>query len=565
MHEVRGKDKVGAVMDSMELERQRGITIKSAATYIDWNGTNINIIDTPGHVDFTVEVERALRVLDGAILVLCGVGGVQSQTFTVTRQMKRYNVPCLAFINKLDRLGANHLRVISQMRNKLNFNAALVQIPMGLESNHSGVIDLIERQAIYFEGKNGEIVRRDKVPPEYEAEVEQKRTELVECVSNCDEVLGEMFLDEKVPTNQQLMDAMRRSTLARKFVPVYVGSALKNKGVQPLLDAVVSFLPNPSEVENYAIRLLKDGTEERVLMNPERSDKHPFVGLAFKMEASKFGLMTYMRMYQGMIKKGDAIFNTRTGKKVKVSRLVRMHSNQVEDVTEAYAGDICALFGLDCASGDSFVADRDLRISMESIFVPDPVLSMSIRVKDKNQTDNFSKAVQRFQREDPTFHCYWDNDNKEMLVSGMGELHLEIYGQRMEREYNCPVVLGKPKVSFRESIAEPCEFDFLHKRQSGGAGQYGRVKGIIEPLPPEKYATIVFSNETFGPNIPKQFIPAVEKGFRMMCEKGSLSGHKISGVKFRLIDGASHMVDSNEISFIQAACGAVKQSMSSSS
>lgn len=563
MHEVRGKDKVGAVMDSMELERQRGITIQSAATHIDWNNSTINIIDTPGHVDFTVEVERALRVLDAAILVLCGVGGVQSQTFTVTRQMKRYNVPCLAFVNKLDRQGANPFRVVNQLRSKLMFNAALMQIPMGVENQLSGVIDLINREAIYFEGTTGAKVRRDKVPGSFEEEVEARRTELIECVTNVDDELGEIFLDEKVPTDEQLVTAIRRATIARKFVPVFVGSALKNKGVQPLLDGVLSYLPDPSQVENFALRLGADGkTEEKILMNPERSSKHPFVALGFKLEASRFGQLTYMRTYQGMAKKGDVIYNARTGKKTKISRLVRMHSNQMQEVAECYAGDICATFGIDCASGDSFVTDSKLKIAMESIFVPDPVISMAIKVKDKNTNDNFSKAMQRFQREDPTFHCQWDDDNKEMIVSGMGELHLEIYGQRLEREYGCPVILGKPKVAFRESLVEACEFDYLHKKQHGGAGQFGRVKGILEPLPPERNAEIHFSDETFGPNVPKNFVPHIEKGFRMMCEKGVLTGHKISGVKFRLMDGAHHCVDSNEISFILAASGAVKQGQS---
>lgn len=561
MHEVRGKDKVGATMDSMELERQRGITIQSAATYIDWNNTNINIIDTPGHVDFTVEVERALRVLDGAILVLCGVGGVQSQTFTVTRQMKRYNVPCMAFINKLDRQGANHMKVLGHLRDKLKFNAALLQLPIGLESDLSGVIDIINRQAIFFEGKSGEVLRRDEIPPEFKETVEAKRTELIECVSNGDELLGEMFLEEKTPSDEQLMEGIRRATIARKFVPVYVGSALKNKGVQPLLDGVVNFMPHPGQVQNYAIKEQTGGKEEKVLMNPERSNKHPYVSLAFKLEASRFGQLTYLRTYQGMTKKGETVYNTRTGKKTRVSRLVRMHASQMQEITETYAGDIAAFFGIDCATGDSFVADRDLKLSMESIYVPDPVISMSIKAKDKNQNENFSKAVNRFQREDPTFHCYYDNDNKEMLVSGMGELHLEIYGQRMEREYNCPVILGKPKVAFRESLLAPCEFDYLHKKQHGGAGQFGRIKGILEPLPPDQNSKIIFSDETYGPNVPKQFVPHIEKGFRQMCDKGALSGHKISGVKFRLIDGAHHSVDSNEISFILAAQGAIRQGM----
>ncbi|XP_046401695.1 elongation factor G, mitochondrial [Ischnura elegans] len=569
MHEVKGKDNVGATMDSMELERQRGITIQSAATYTLWKDHNINIIDTPGHVDFTVEVERALRVLDGAILVLCSVGGVQSQTLTVNRQMKRYAVPCIAFINKLDRQGANPYRVLSQMRSKLGHNAAFLQLPIGLESKVAGIVDLVEERALYFEGKFGEVVRADEIPSDMRAEAQERRQELIEHVSNADDILGDMFLEEKVPTVDDLKNAIRRSCLRRSFTPVMVGSALKNKGVQPLLDAVLRFLPCPGEVKNYAYSQDKAKGEKqqygevedehRILLNPERSNKSPFLALAFKLEAGRFGQLTYLRCYQGALKKGENIFNARTGKKVRVARLVRLHANEMEDVNDVYAGDIFALFGVDCASGDTFVTDPKLNLAMESIFVPDPVVSMSIKPKDSNDRDNFGKAVARFTKEDPTFQLYYDTDNKETIVSGMGELHLEIYAQRMEREYNCPVILGKPKVAFRETLVSACEFDYLHKKQSGGAGQYARVSGIIEPLPIHENTRIEFTDETTGTNIPKPFIPGVERGFRLMAEKGLLTGHKLSGVKFRLLDGAHHIVDSSELAFMLAAQGAVKE------
>ncbi|CAG0899092.1 unnamed protein product [Darwinula stevensoni] len=558
MHEVKGKDNVGATMDSMELERQRGITIQSAATYTLWRDCNINIIDTPGHVDFTVEVERALRVLDGAVLVLCGVGGVQSQTLTVNRQMKRYSVPCLAFINKLDRMGANPYRVLHQMRTKLNHNAAFVNLPIGKESNLQGIIDILDEKALYFDGTFGETVREDEIPGDMRQEAAERRQELLEAISNVDDKLGEMFLEEKKPSVQELKEAIRRVTLKRQFTPVFVGSALKNKGVQPLLDGVIDYLPKPHEVDNFAF-LHKEGDEnERLRMNPERSNHNPFVSLAFKLEAGRFGQLTYVRVYQGMLRKGESIYNTRTHQKVRVPRLARLHANNMEDVEEVYSGDICALFGVDCASGDTFVTDPKLHLSMESIFVPDPVISMSITPK-KEAVEQFSKAIHRFTKEDPTFRVEYDPDSKELIASGMGELHLEIYSQRMEREYNCPVTLGKPKVAFRESLAAPVEFDFLHKKQSGGAGQFGRVIGILEPLPPEKNTTIEFQDDTVGTNVPKQFVPAIEKGFRMMAEKGLLSGHKISGVRFHLLDGAHHIVDSNEIAFISAAQGAVRQ------
>lgn len=559
MHEVKGKDNVGATMDSMELERQRGITIQSAATYTLWKNHNINIIDTPGHVDFTVEVERALRVLDGAILVLCAVGGVQSQSLTVNRQMKRYNVPCLAFINKLDRLGANPVRVLSQLRSKMNHHAAFVQLPIGVESNCKGVIDLIGQKSIYFDGDFGDQIRYDEIPKDMKTESDERRHELIEHLSNCDDLFGELYLEEKPFTDSDIKAAIRRSCLKRAFTPVFVGTALKNKGVQPLLDGVLEYLPNPGEVSNYALKEREGEEPQKVYLDPARNGNNPFISLAFKLEAGRFGQLTYMRCYQGMLQKGDSIYNMRTQRKVRVARLIRLHSNNMEDVNEVYAGDIFALFGVDCASGDTFVTDPKLDLSLESIFVPDPVVSMAISPTNSKDRDNFSKAVARFTKEDPTFHFFFDDDSKETIVSGMGELHLEIYAQRMEREYNCPVTLGKPKVAFRETLVAPCEFDYLHKKQSGGQGQYARVIGILEPLPSNKNTVLEFVDETVGTNIPKQFVPGVKRGYLSMAQKGLLAGQKLSGLRFRLQDGAHHMVDSSELSFFLATQGAIKQ------
>merc|ERR1719232_1009820 len=556
IHEVRGKDGVGATMDSMELERQRGITIQSAATYTMWDDHNINIIDTPGHVDFTIEVERSLRVLDGAVLVLCAVGGVQSQSMTVDRQMKRYNVPAIAFINKLDRMGANPTRVLDQLRNKLKHNAAFLQLPIGLESNTKGLVDLVNERAIFFDGPYGDVLRYEDIPVDMRAHAVDARAELVEYLANADEQIGEIFLMEETPTTADIEAAIRRSTIARTFTPVMLGTALKNKGVQPLLDGVINYLPDPSEVDNFALKNKNNEDEEepeKVLMIPDRSNKAPFVALAFKLEQGKFGQLTYLRVYQGVVSKGDTVYNTRTGKKTRLSRLVQMHSDKMEDVSKVYSGDICAVFGVDCASGDSFVSDKDLKLAMESIHVPDAVLSMSIKPAEKKGEGNFAKAISRFTKEDPTYRVWFDPDNKETIASGMGELHLEIYAQRMEREYNCPVTMGKPTVAFREQLVKPCKFDFFHKKQSGGRGEYARVIGFMEPLEPHENTKLEFIDATTGTNVPKPFVPGIKRGFMDSCQKGMLAGQKVTGMRMVLQDGANHPVDSSEWAFYQAS------------
>ncbi|KAH8869348.1 Elongation factor G, mitochondrial [Schistosoma japonicum] len=561
MHEVKGKDGVGAVMDSMELERQRGITIQSASTFTTWKNCTINLIDTPGHVDFTVEVERALRVLDGAVLVLCAVGGVQCQTHTVTRQMERYNIPRIAFINKLDRQGADHIRVLNQMRSKLNFNSAFINIPMCQESKSTGIIDLIDETVVYFDEPFGLNVRHDAIPSSMLAETNERRAEFIECLANADDEIGEAFLSEKPLTSTELKAGLHRATISRRFVPVLVGSALRNRGVQLLLDAIVDYLPNPGEITYYALNESSDKTI-KVPLKSERTNENPFLGLAFKLEASKFGQLTYMRIYQGCLRRGDLVKNARTGRRIRVPRLGRLNVTELEDLEAVYAGDIAAFFGVDCASGDTMV-DVNMKepLAMESMFIPEPVVSMSIKPTNKASIESFSKGLARFTREDPTFILSQDSDTGESLVSGMGELHLEIYAQRLAREYNAPCVLGKPRVAFRETLSEPFNFDYLHKRQSGGAGQYGRVIGILEPLPPASYTKLIFSDETVGTHVPKNFVPAIETGFRHCCECGQLAGQKITGVRFRLQDGDNHCVDSSDWAFQLAAEGAMKQAM----
>lgn len=556
IHEVRGKDGVGAKMDSMELEREKGITIQSAATYCKWKDSEINIIDTPGHVDFTIEVERALRVLDGAILVLCSVGGVQSQSITVDRQMRRYNVPRLCFVNKCDRAGANPWKVLQQVRDKLKLNAAAVQIPIGLEDKHDGVVDLVRMQSIVFSGPNGQDMAIGEIPEDLKQLAEEKRKVLIECVSEVDEELGDLFLMGEEPTVEQLTAAIRRATISNEFAPLFMGSAYKNRGVQLLLDGVVDYLPAPSQVQNVALDLKNE--EEPITLSNE-SNK-PLVALAFKLEEGKFGQLTYLRIYQGSIEKGMTITNTSTGKKLKVPRLVRMHSDDMEDVSSAPNGDIVALFGVECKSGDTFT-DGSVSYAMTSMKVPDPVMSLAINPKSKTDSANFSKALQRFQKEDPTFRVHLDEESGQTIISGMGELHLDIYVERMRREYKVDCEVGQPRVNYREAITKRADFDYLHKKQSGGQGQYGKVVGYIEPL--EDSTDVIFENGIVGNAIAPSFIQAVEKGFKEAAQSGGLIGYPVEGVRVVLTDGASHAVDSSELAFKLAALAAFRQSFHS--
>lgn len=542
-------------MDSMELEREKGITIQSAATFCDWvkkgkdgkeESYHINLIDTPGHIDFTIEVERALRVLDGAVMILCAVSGVQSQTITVDRQMKRYNVPRISFINKMDRMGANPWKAIEQINTKLKIPAAAVQVPIGAEDEYEGVVDLIRMKAIYNEGKRGEIVvEKDEIPEKVRALAEEKRKVLIETLADVDDEMAELFLAEEEPTEEQIKAAIRRATIGLKFTPVFMGSALADKSIQPMLDGVCEYLPNPAEVKNTALDQKRN--EATVQLVPYNS--LPFVGLAFKLEESNFGQLTYVRVYQGSLRKGANVFNSRNNKKVKVPRIVRMHANEMEEVQEIGAGEICAVFGVECASGDTFT-DGQLAYSMTSMFVPEPVISLSIKPKNNKDAANFSKAIARFQREDPTFRVSFDPESEETIISGMGELHLEIYVERMRREYRVDCEIGQPQVAYRETIGRRVEFDHLLKKQTGGPGDYAKVVGWMEPT--GNLEENKFEEQIVGGSISEKFLFACEKGFHLACEKGPLIGHKVLGTKMVINDGATHVTDSSEMAFKNA-------------
>jgi elongation factor G len=539
-------------MDSMDLERERGITIASAATQCNWDGHHVNIIDTPGHVDFTIEVERALRVLDGAVLILCGVAGVQSQSMTVDRQMKRYKVPRIAFINKLDRSGANPVRVTNQLREKLGHNAVMMQIPIGLEVDFGGIVDLITMKAIYFEGDNGEHVVEKDIPAELLGEAETAREAMLDVISMFSDDLMEAILEERV-TEEQIHVAVRNGVISMDLTPVFLGSAYKNKGVQKLLDAVNRYLPAPPDVENTGVDL----SNEEAIITIHSDPNKPLAILAFKLEDGRYGQLTYVRIYQGTLAKGTNIVNSRTKKKHKVGRLVRMHADTMEDITEAGAGDIVALFGIECASGDTFT-DGTVDIAMSSMHVPAAVISLSIKPVDKRSEDNMGKALGRFTREDPTFRSFIDPESNETVISGMGELHLEVYVERMKREYGCEVETGAPQVAYRETISRRAEFDYTHKKQTGGSGQFGRIAGWVEPITDED-VDFRFTSEVKGGSIPTEYIPAVEKGFRSCLPKGRLIGFPVIGLQVVVNDGKSHSVDSSEMAFQAAARGAFRE------
>ena len=544
IQEVKG-DGDGATMDYMDLERERGITITSAATSVEWNDHPINLIDTPGHVDFTVEVERSLRVLDGAVLVLCSVGGVQSQSMTVDRQMKRYKVPRLAFINKMDRTGANFHRVVEQLRDKLDVDAIPMQLPIGKEDKLEGIIDLVSMKAVYFDGDNGEDVRREEIPEGLKEQAQEQRHAMLESLTMYSDSLMEKLLSEEAVSEDEIHAVVKTAVQNQSITPVFCGSAYKNKGVQPLLDAVNRYLPSPLD---RAVSAKKwDNPEET--FDLEADDSKPAVAMAFKIVDDPYGQLTFMRIYQGTLAKGESYYNQRTQQKQRFSRIVRMHSDKRAEIDSAGAGDIVAVMGVDTASGDTYAAENKY-CSLENMFVPEAVIKMAIMPTKRDGLDRLSKALQRFTREDPTFKVSTDDETQETVIAGMGELHLDIYVERIRREYKVDVEVGAPKVSYREAPTRPTEYDYKHKKQTGGSGQYAHIVGELSPMPEDADENFEFLNKVVGGRIPREYIPSVEKGFRMSMEKGPIAGFPIVGVRATLADGSYHDVDSSDLSLI---------------
>ena len=543
MGDVKDEDRP-VTMDHMELEKERGITITSAATTVEWKDKTINIIDTPGHVDFTIEVERSLRVLDGAVLVLCAVGGVQSQSLTVDRQMKRYNVPRVVFINKCDRVGADPARVISEIETKLGHAAVPLQVPIGLEGHHEGVIDLITMKAITFEGPNGDTVRVADVPTELADAAARARTAMLDILSMYSDELTALMLEEKPISEDMLHRIIREQTIAREITPVLMGSAFKKKGIQPLLDAISRYMPSPLDRITYARQNENEGAEIALSADPDA----PTVAMAFKIVEESFGQLTFTRIYQGRLERGSIYFNSRAQKKQRISRIVRMHANDRKDIETAAAGDIVALIGVNCHSGDT-ICSTSYNYSLESIHVAEPVISLSVKPLQTADRDRLSKALRRFCREDPTFHVRSDEKTGETIVSGMGELHLEIYIERLRREQRIELEVGAPQVSYREAPTREVPFNYKHRKQTGGAGQYAHVIGRLVPLTPDVQEDYVFENTVKCGRIPTEYIPSCDKGFQSARGKGPLAGFEIVRTRIVLEDGTYHAVDSSDLAF----------------
>jgi len=554
-----------AVMDWMEQEQERGITITSAATTCFWEGTakqfkqhRFNIIDTPGHVDFTIEVERSLRVLDGAVVVFCGSSGVEPQSETVWRQANRYEVPRIAFINKMDRAGADFLKVVDQMEKRLGANPVPIQLAIGAEDEFRGVIDLVKMKAIYWDGDDmGTTFKEDEIPDELSDLANEWREKMVESAAEANEELMDKYLEEGELSEEEIKAGIRIRTLANEIVPCLCGSAFKNKGVQTMLDAVVDFLPAPNEVK--AITGMLENEEEG---SRKSDDEEPFAGIAFKIATDPFvGSLTFVRVYSGVLKTGDSVFLPIKGKKERIGRMLQMHSNKRDEISEARAGDICAVIGLKEAITGETLCDEKNKITLESMNFPEPVISVAVEPKTKEDQEKMGIALGRLAQEDPSFRLRTDEESGQTIISGMGELHLDVLVDRMRREFNVEANMGKPQVAYRETIRKLVEQESKFVRQSGGRGQYGHVYLRIEPLVTEEGSeeTYEFVNEIVGGAIPREFIPAVDKGCKEQMEAGVIAGYPLVNVKISLYDGSFHDVDSSEVAFKVAGSMALKE------
>ena len=534
-----------ATMDWMEQEQERGITITSAATTCSWRGMQINIIDTPGHVDFTAEVERSLRVLDGAVAVFDAVAGVQPQSETVWRQADKYHVPRICFINKMDRVGADFYRAVDTIVERLKARPVPIQIPVGAEDQFKGVIDLVEMKAVIWRdetlGAQFDVV---DIPAELADKAKEYREHMIEAVSEFDDALFEKFVNGEALNNDELKAGIRKATIAMKIFPVICGSAFKNKGVQTMLDAVVDYLPSPLDIPPVQ-GLDVDNPDVKIVRHS--SDDEPFAALVFKIMTDPYsGQLAFFRVYSGMMTAGESVFNVAKGRKERVGRLMRMHANKREDIGEILAGDICAAVGLRTVSTGDTICDEDKPVTLEKIDFPTPVIQLAVEPKTKADQEKMGMAINKLAQEDPTFRVNTDPETGQTILSGMGELHLEIIVDRMKREFNVEANVGKPQVAYRETIRQMAEYDYTHKKQTGGSGQFARTKLRVEPNPAKGYE---FENEIRGGNIPKEFIPAVEKGVVEALEGGILAGYPMVDLKVSVFDGAYHEVDSSEMAF----------------
>ncbi|AFZ35829.1 translation elongation factor G [Stanieria cyanosphaera PCC 7437] len=543
-----------ATMDHMQQEQERGITITAAAISTSWKDCKINIIDTPGHVDFTIEVERSMRVLDGVIAVFCSVGGVQPQSETVWRQADRYQVPRIAFVNKMDRTGANFFKVYEQIKDRLRANAVPIQIPIGSENEFQGIIDLVRMRAKIYKDDLGEQIEDVEIPEELQELANEYRAKMIEAVAETDEALLEKFMMEEEFSEEEIRTALRKGTIDGSIMPMLCGSAFKNKGVQLLLDAVVDYLPAPTEVP--AIKgTLPDGTEAV----RKSDDNEPFSALAFKITSDKYGRLTFIRVYSGVLTKGSYVYNATKDKKERIARLVVLKSNERIEVDELRAGDLGAAVGLKLATTGDTLCDEDKPIILESLYIPEPVISVAVEPKTKGDMEKLSKALQALSDEDPTFRVNTDAETNQTVIAGMGELHLEILVDRMLREFNVEATVGKPQVAYRETIRKNSRAEGKWIKQSGGKGQYGHA--VIEIEPGQPASGFEFVSKIVGGAIPKEYIPAVEQGVKESCESGILSGYPLIDVKVTLVDGSYHDVDSNEMAFKLAGSMAVREAV----